>query len=38
MDDKLIIGGREIISRLFIGTGKFPANRIIPDVVRMSGA
>ncbi|HOM02111.1 MAG TPA: thiazole synthase [Acetivibrio sp.] len=38
MDDKLIIGDREITSRLFIGTGKFPANRIIPDVVRMSGA
>ncbi|WP_265444579.1 thiazole synthase [Acetivibrio straminisolvens] len=38
MDDKLIIGGREITSRLFIGTGKFSANRIIPDVVRMSGA
>lgn len=38
MDDRLIIGGKEITSRLFIGTGKFPANRIISDVVRMSGA
>ncbi|HHV29070.1 thiazole synthase [Acetivibrio mesophilus] len=38
MDDKLTIGGREISSRLFIGTGKFPANSIIPDVIKMSGA
>lgn len=38
MYDKLTIGGREISSRLFIGTGKFPANSIIPDVIKMSGA
>lgn len=38
MDDKLIIGGKEISSRLFIGTGKFPDNRIIPQVVKSSGA
>jgi len=38
MGDTLIIGGREINSRLFIGTGKFPSNRIIPDVIRKSGA
>lgn len=38
MDDKLIIGGRDINSRLFIGTGKFPANRIIPDVIKNSKA
>ncbi len=38
MDDKLIIGGRYITSRLFIGTGKFPANRIIPDVIKNSKA
>lgn len=38
MHDKLIIGGREITSRLFIGTGKFPSNRIIPDVIKSSGA
>ncbi|MFZ5986272.1 MAG: thiazole synthase [Bacillota bacterium] len=38
MSDNLIIGGREISSRLFIGTGKFPANRVIPDVIKSSGA
>lgn len=38
MDDKLIIGGKELSSRLFIGTGKFPDNRIIPMVVKSSGA
>lgn len=37
MKDKLIIGGREITSRLFLGTGKFPNNRCIPDVIKMSG-
>jgi thiazole synthase len=34
----LKIGGRELASRLFLGTGKFAANRLIPDVVRASGA
>lgn len=34
MEDKLAIGGRELGSRLFIGTGKFSSNRIIPSVVR----
>lgn len=38
MDDKLVIGGRDINSRLFIGTGKFPANRIIPEVIKNSNA
>lgn len=38
MNDSLIIGGREIDSRLFIGTGKFSSNSIIPDVIKSSGA
>lgn len=38
MDGKLIIGGRELTSRLFVGTGKFHSNRIIPEVIRSSGA
>ena len=37
-EDKLIIGGKELTSRLFLGTGKFAANKIIPDVVKASGA
>lgn len=38
MEERLIIGGVEITSRLFIGTGKFPNNRLIPDVIKKSGA
>ncbi|NLP13098.1 MAG: thiazole synthase [Clostridium sp.] len=38
MDDRLVIGGRDITSRLFIGTGKFPANRMMPDVIKNSKA
>lgn len=38
MEDKLIIGGKDLSSRLFIGTGKFPSNRIIPQVIKSSGA
>lgn len=38
MKDKLIIGGKEVSSRLFIGTGKFPSNRLIPEVIKASGA
>lgn len=38
MEDKLIIGGTEVNSRLFIGTGKFHSNRIIPDLIKRSGA
>jgi thiazole synthase len=36
--DKLIIGGVELNSRLLIGTGKFPNKKIIPDVIKGSGA
>ena len=35
--DILKIGGVELSSRLFIGTGKFSNNRLIPEVVRSSG-
>ncbi|MCX7921915.1 MAG: thiazole synthase [Clostridia bacterium] len=38
MQDKLIIGGKEITNRLFLGTGKFPSNRLIPDVIKKSGS
>jgi thiazole synthase len=38
MCDKLIIGGKEIDSRLFVGTGKFSSNRLIPEVIKASGA
>lgn len=37
MTDRLKIGGRELTSRLFLGTGKFAANKIIPQVVEASG-
>lgn len=37
-DDKLIIGGVEVKSRLFIGTGKFSSNRLIPNVIKSSNA
>lgn len=38
MNDKLVIGGVEITSRLFLGTGKFPNNKLIPDVIKKSGS
>lgn len=37
MQEPLVIGGRELASRLFLGTGKFPSH-MIPDVVKASGA
>lgn len=37
MTDILQIGGRELTSRLFLGTGKFASNKIIPEVVAASG-
>lgn len=36
--DKFIIGNQEIESRLFIGTGKFSNNRIIPSVIEKSSS
>ncbi len=38
MEDKLIIGGKLVASRLFVGTGKFSSNSIIPDAIKASGA
>ena len=34
----LIIAGREIRSRLFLGTGKFPSNELMRDALDESGA
>lgn len=38
MNDALVIAGRQIQNRLFVGTGKFSDNRLIPRVVEASGA
>jgi len=37
-NDVLKIGGQELASRLFLGTGKYGSNKIIPQVVEASGA
>ncbi|MFA6665050.1 MAG: thiazole synthase [Armatimonadota bacterium] len=37
MPDTLKIGGRELTSRLFLGTGKFAGNKLISGVVNASG-
>lgn len=36
MKDVLTIGGRELNNRLFVGTGKFPAKQIVPQVIKAS--
>ncbi len=36
--DKLIIGGREFDSRLFVGTGKFSSNRLMQEAISASGS
>lgn len=38
MNDKFIIGGKELNSRLFIGTGKYSSNEMIKDVIKNSEA
>lgn len=38
MSDKLIIGGVELSNRLFVGTGKYPSNKLIKDVLENSGS
>lgn len=38
MEDKLDIGGRQVDSRLFIGTGKFADYHLIPEVIKASKA
>lgn len=35
--NKFIIGGKELSSRLFIGTGKYGNNKILPDVIKACG-
>jgi thiazole synthase len=35
--DTFKIGGKELNSRLFIGTGKFPSKQIIPAVIEAAG-
>ncbi len=35
--DKLIIGGREFTSRLFVGTGKFRSNEVMSEAIAASG-
>ncbi len=37
-NDVFKIGGQELTSRLFLGTGKYGNNKIIPQVVEASGA
>ena len=36
MSDILTIGGREFTSRLFVGTGKFPSNRLMLEAILAS--
>jgi thiazole synthase len=38
LDDPFILGGKRMASRLFIGTGKYGANALIPYIARASGA
>jgi thiazole synthase len=37
-EDKFILGGRELKSRLFIGSGKYSDDRLIPSIAEHSGA
>ncbi len=37
MEDFLEIGGKKLSSRLFVGTGKFPGNAVMRDVLLASG-
>ena len=36
--DTLLIGGRKLSSRLFLGSGKYSSNALIPSIVSASGA
>lgn len=38
MNDPLVIGGKELESRLFVGTGKYSSDALIPKVLEKSGA
>lgn len=35
--DKLVIGGKELESRLFLGTGKYSSDSVLPEVLKSSG-
>ena len=37
-DDHLVIAGRPLTSRLFVGTGKYPSDALIPAVLEASGS
>lgn len=37
-DDRLLIGGVNLHSRLFVGTGKFSSHEIVPQVLEASGS
>ncbi len=36
--EKLMIGGKEFNSRLFVGTGKFSSNQLMADAIKASGS
>ena len=36
--ERLIIGGHEFSSRLFLGTGKFSSNALMTDAIKASGS
>jgi thiazole synthase len=38
MRDRFVIGGVELNSRLFVGTGKYASDSLIPEIIRRSGA
>ena len=38
MADKFVLGGVELTSRLFIGTGKYRSDDLIPKVAEASGS
>jgi len=38
MSDILEIGGKKLTSRLFVGTGKYPSDEMIPEIIEKSGA
>lgn len=38
MDDYLEIGGRKLVNRLFTGTGKYPSDELIPEIIDASGS
>ncbi|NLY43426.1 MAG: thiazole synthase [Clostridiaceae bacterium] len=38
MCDKLVIGDKQLDSRLFVGTGKYSNDALIPEIIEKSGA